>query len=111
MFCKYSKSDAPERVQRCLERMNRTSPAGEVLNSTSPGGGLTYLKESVTMPQSTHDRVAEFHNLAAHAHSAAATAHGKGDHLTAHELSMRAHEHSTNAHKLSEELALKAGKA
>src|ERR1700719_2302493 len=37
------------------------------------------------MPQSTHDRTAELHNLAAHAHSAAATAHGKGDHLTAHE--------------------------
>ncbi len=63
------------------------------------------------MPQSTHDRVAELHNLAAHAHLAAATAHGKGDHLTAHELSKQAHEHSINARKLSEELALKAGKA
>ena len=50
------------------------------------------------MPQSTHDRVAELHNLAAHAHTAAATAHGKGDHLTAHELSKQAHEHSTKAH-------------
>ena len=29
------------------------------------------------MPQSTHDRIAELHNLAAHAHAAAATAHGK----------------------------------
>ena len=57
------------------------------------------------MPQSSHERVAEFHNLAAHAHSAAAAAHGKGDHLTAHELSKQAHEHSMNAHKLSEELA------
>ncbi len=63
------------------------------------------------MPQSTHDRVAELHNLAAHAHVAAATAHGKGDHLTANELSKQAHEHSSNARKLSEELALKAGKA
>jgi hypothetical protein len=62
------------------------------------------------MPQSTHDRVAEFHNLAGHAHFAAAVAHGKGDHLTAHELSVRAHEHSINAHKLSEELAAKGGK-
>jgi hypothetical protein len=41
------------------------------------------------MPQSPHNRVAEFHNLAAHAHAAAAVAHGKGDHLTAHELSKR----------------------
>jgi hypothetical protein len=79
--------------------------------ASNSGGGLTYPQESLTMPQSTHDRVAELHNLAAHAHSAAATAHGKGDHLTAHELSMQAHEHSSNARKLSEELALKAGKA
>jgi hypothetical protein len=47
------------------------------------------------MPQSTHNKLAELHNLAAHSHSAAATAHGKGDHLTAHELSKQAHEHST----------------
>jgi hypothetical protein len=58
-----------------------------------------------TMPQSTHNRVAELHNLAAHAHTAAAVAHGKGDHLTAHELSQQAHEHSMNALKLAEELA------
>jgi hypothetical protein len=57
------------------------------------------------MPQSTHDRIAELHNLASHAHMAAGTAHGKGEHLTAHELSKQAHEHSTNAHKLSAELA------
>src|SRR6202030_3723435 len=62
----------------------------------------------ITMPQSTHDRAAELHNLAAHAHAAAATAHGKGDHLTAHELSKQAHEHSMNAHKLAEELGTKA---
>jgi hypothetical protein len=62
------------------------------------------------MPQSTHDRIAELHNLAAHSHSAAATAHGKGDHLTAHELSRQAHEHSVSALKLSEELAAKSAK-
>ena len=28
------------------------------------------------MPQSPHDRAAEYHNLAAHAHSAAAASHG-----------------------------------
>jgi hypothetical protein len=44
------------------------------------------------LPQSTHDRGAELHNLASHAHIAAATAHGKGDHLSAHELSRQAHE-------------------
>ncbi len=62
------------------------------------------------MPQSTHERVAELHNLAGHAHFAAAVAHGKGDHLTAHELSVQAHEHSTNARKLSEELAAKVNR-
>jgi len=51
------------------------------------------------MPQSTHDRAAELHNLASHAHAAAAAAHGKGDHLTAHELTKRAYEHSISAHK------------
>jgi hypothetical protein len=62
------------------------------------------------MPQSTHDRVAELHNLASHAHAAAAAAHAKGDHLTAHELSRQALEHSMNAYKNSEELAAEAAK-
>jgi hypothetical protein len=57
------------------------------------------------MPQSTHDRIAELHNLAAHA--PAAVSHGKGDHLTAHELSRQAHEHSLNVRRLVEELATK----
>ncbi len=60
---------------------------------------------STPMPQSTHNRLAELHNLAAHYHTAAATAHGKGDHLTAHELSRQAHEHSLNVRKLADELA------
>ncbi len=60
------------------------------------------------MPQSSHNRLAELHNLAAHAHSAAAVAYGKGDHLTAHELSQQAHERSRNALKLAEELAREA---
>ena len=60
------------------------------------------------MSQSSHNRLAELHNLAAHAHTAAAVAHGKGDHLTAHELSQQAHEHSMNALKLTEELAREA---
>jgi hypothetical protein len=61
------------------------------------------------MPQSTHNRIAELHNLAAHAHTAAAVAHGKGDHLSAHELTRKAHEHSTNVSKLVEELSTKKG--
>ena len=56
------------------------------------------------MPQSSHDRAAELHNLASHAHAAAAAAHGKGDHRTAHELSKQAYELSRSALKHSEEL-------
>ena len=56
------------------------------------------------MPQSTHDRGAELHNLASHAHAVAAVAHGKEDHQTAHELSKQAHELSRNALKHSEQL-------
>jgi hypothetical protein len=61
------------------------------------------------MPQSTHARASELHNLAIHAHQAAAVAHDKGDHLTAHELSKRALEHSMNAFGLAEKLAAEAG--
>ena len=57
------------------------------------------------MPQSTHARAAELHNLAAHAHEAASAAHKKGDQLTAHELSKQAMEHSMNACKLATEAA------
>ena len=55
------------------------------------------------MPQSPHDRAAEYHNKAAHAHQTAATAHGKGDHLTAHELSKQVNEYSTRAFEHSKE--------
>jgi hypothetical protein len=60
------------------------------------------------MPQSSHDRAAELHNLAIHAHEAAAAAHDKGDHLTANELTKRGLEHSMNAYGLSEKLAIEA---
>lgn len=62
------------------------------------------------MPENTHYRATELHNLAIHAHEAAAAAHAKGDHLTAHELSKQALEHSMNAFKLAEKLAEEAGK-
>jgi hypothetical protein len=48
------------------------------------------------MPQNTHNRAAELHNLAIHAHQTAAVAHSHRDHLSAHELSKRALEHSMN---------------
>jgi len=76
-----------------------------------PDQFMTFDCEENTMPQRTHERAAELHNLAAHAHAAAATAHGKGDHFTANELSKQAHEHSMNAHKLSEELATEAARS
>jgi fructose-1,6-bisphosphatase/sedoheptulose 1,7-bisphosphatase-like protein len=57
------------------------------------------------MPQSSHDRTSELHNLAEHAHAAASAAHGKGDHLTAHELSKKALEHSMNAYRHSEQVS------
>lgn len=63
------------------------------------------------MPQSTHARASELHNLAMHAHQAAAVAHDKGDHLTAHELSKQALEHSKNALGLAEKLAAEAAKS
>jgi hypothetical protein len=63
------------------------------------------------MPENTHERAAELHNLAAHAHAAAATAHGQGDHLTAHELTKQAHEDSMNALKHSEELVSEVAKS
>jgi hypothetical protein len=69
--------------------------------------GYINRRRTTAMPQSPHDRAAEFHNKAAHAHQAAATAHGKGDHLSAHELSRQAHEHSTRAFEYSEEASTK----
>jgi len=63
------------------------------------------------MPQSTHARASELHNLAMHAHQAAAVAHDKGDHLTAHELSKKALEHSMNAFGITEKLAAEAEKS
>jgi len=60
------------------------------------------------MPQSTHNRSAEIHNLAEHAHDAAA--HDKVDHLSPHELTKQADEHSKKAHERDEVLAAKVTK-
>lgn len=53
------------------------------------------------MPYDSHQRAAEFHELAAHAHRAAAVRPDKEDHLTAHELIKQAMEHSRKAHEAS----------
>ena len=55
------------------------------------------------MPQSTHNRSAELHNLAEHTHDAAG--HDKADHLTPHELTKQADEHSKKTHEHDEGLA------
>jgi hypothetical protein len=55
------------------------------------------------MPSDSHQRAAEFHELAAHAHLAAAASHAKGDHLSGHELSKQALEHAKKAFEWSQE--------
>lgn len=55
-----------------------------------------------TVPNDSHQRAAEFHELAAHAHRVAAVHHGKEDHLTAHELSKQALDHAKRALEWSE---------
>jgi hypothetical protein len=55
------------------------------------------------VPNNSHQRAAEFHELGAHAHRAAAVHHGKEDHQTAHEHSKEALEYSNKAHQRSEE--------
>jgi hypothetical protein len=54
------------------------------------------------MPNDSHQRAAEFHELGRHAHRAAAVRHEKADHLTGHELSKRAFEMSLRAHEASQ---------
>jgi len=61
-----------------------------------------------TVPNNSHQRAAEFHDLAAHAHRAAAVHHGKEDHRTAHEHSKEALEYSNKAHQRSEEAIKKS---
>jgi hypothetical protein len=53
------------------------------------------------MPQSTHNRSAELHNLTQHTHDTAA-AHNKADHLTPNELTKQADEHSKKKHEHDE---------
>jgi len=55
------------------------------------------------MPNDSHQRAVEFHELAAHAHRAAAAHHGKEDHQTRHEHSKQAMEHANKAMQWSQE--------
>jgi hypothetical protein len=55
----------------------------------------------------SHQKAAEYHNLAAHAHRTAAVHHGQEDHLTGHEQSRQALEHSNTAHQHSMEVEQK----
>ena len=49
----------------------------------------------------SHQKAAEYHNLAAHAHRTAAVHQGQEEHLTGHEHSRQALEHSNTAYQHS----------
>jgi hypothetical protein len=55
------------------------------------------------MANDSHQRAAEFHEMAAHAHRVASTHYASGDYKSGHELSRQAMEHSLKAHELSQE--------
>jgi len=67
--------------------------------------------EVIRVPNDSHRRAAEFHDLAAHAHRAAAVHHAKEDHQTGHEHSKQAMEHAIKAFHLSEEAHRKSAKS
>ena len=56
------------------------------------------------MPQSTHDRTAELHNIPEHAAESAATGHGKSPKLSAHEETVQAEDHSRSTAELASKL-------
>jgi hypothetical protein len=60
------------------------------------------------MPNDSHRRAAEFHDLAAHAHRVAAVHHDKEDHLTGHEHSKQPMEHSAKTYQASQEALQKS---
>jgi hypothetical protein len=55
------------------------------------------------MPNESHQRAAEFHELPAHAHRAAAAHHEKEDHQSGHERCKQALEHANKAFQWSQE--------
>src|SRR5579859_2036203 len=58
----------------------------------------------------SHQKAAEYHDLAAHAHRAAAAHYEKGEHQTGHEHSRQALEHSRRAYELAQEAHVNSGK-
>jgi hypothetical protein len=63
------------------------------------------------MASDSHQRAAEFHELAAHAHRTAAAHHDKEDHLTGHERSRQALEFANKAFHASQDAHEKSGKS
>ncbi len=59
--------------------------------------------DASTMKDS-HQKAAEYHDLAAHAHRAAAAHYEKGEHQTGHEQSRQALEHSRRAYEITQEV-------
>jgi hypothetical protein len=55
------------------------------------------------MPKGSHQRAAEFHDLAAHAHRVAVTYHAKEDRETGHDYFRQAMEHSAKAYPFAQE--------
>ena len=55
------------------------------------------------MASDSHQRAAEFHEMAAHAHRAAAAHYANGDYKSGHDLTRQAMEHSAKAHQWSQE--------
>ncbi len=69
---------------------------------------LTQLLKGGHMPNESHQRAAEFHELAAHAHRAAAVHHTKEDHQTGHEHSKQALEYANKSFAWSQEAERKS---
>src|SRR5882762_8321941 len=85
-----------------------------ILNSLGNGivprwSGPSGMRDA--MPNDSHQRAAEFHELTAHAHRAAAAHHGKEDHQSGHEHSTQALEHANKAFQWSQEAHRKSEKS
>ena len=62
----------------------------------APAGEASTMKDS-------HQKAAEYHDLAAHAHRTAAAHYEKGEHQTGHEHSRQALDHSQRAYEAAQE--------
>lgn len=66
------------------------------VSAAAPAGEASTMKDS-------HQKAAEYHDLAAHAHRTAAAHYEKGEHQTGHEHSRQALEHSQRAYEAAQE--------